>query len=145
MPIYPGKLWFVDAYGRETTRTYGINAADFATAEGQLTAFVPLVQAVTMLQLYKARLSSDQLFAGVVTPNANKDEGQTISAEIGGVAGKKGSIQLPGPTYAIRQPDGTIDLTDVDMVALEAGFAANDVRVSDGEEVDGFTKSVLDV
>ena len=144
MPIYPAKLWMVDAYGRETTRTYGVNAADFATAESQLTAFVPLVQAVTMLHVYKARLSSDQLFAGVVTANANRDEGQTISAEIGGVTGKKGSIQLPGPTLAIRNPDGTIDLTDVAMTALETGFATNDIRVSDGETVDSFIKSTLD-
>jgi len=145
MPLYPLKLWFSDAYGRETTRSYQVNAADFATAEGQVTAFVPLVQAVTMLHVFKARLSSDQLFAGVVTANANRDEGQTISAEIGGVVGKSGSIKLPGPTYAIRNADGTIDIDSVSMLALEAGFAAQDVRVSDGETVDSFTKSTLDV
>jgi len=145
MPLYPAKIWFADAYGRETTRTYQVNAADFAAAETALQTFVPLVQAVTMLHAYKSRLSSDTLYAGVVTANANKDEGQTISAEIGGVTGKKGSIQLPGPTLAIRNSDGTIDIDSAVMLALEAGFAAQDIRVSDGETVDSFIKSTLDV
>lgn len=145
MPLYPAKIWFADAYGRETTRTYQVNAADFATAETALTTFVPLVQDVTMLHAYKSRLSSDTLYAGVVTANANKDEGQTISAQIGGVTGKKGSIQLPGPTLAIRSSDGTIDIDSAAMLALEAGFAAQDIRVSDGETVDSFIKSTLDV
>lgn len=145
MPLYPAKVWLVDAYGRETTRTYQVNAADFAAAETAFNAFVPLLQAVTMLHAYKSRLSSDTLFAGVVTANANKDEGQTISAEIGGVTGKKGSIQLPGPTLAIRNSDGTIDIDNAAMLALEAGFSTYDVRVSDGETVDSFIKSTLDV
>jgi hypothetical protein len=144
MPVYPAKLWFLDYYGRETTRSYQVEATDFAAAETQLAAFVPLVQAVTMLSVYKARLSSDQLFAGVVSANANRDEGQTITAEIGGIVGKKGSIQLPGPILTIRNSDGTINIDDAAMLALEAGFPAQGVLVSDGEEVDSFVKSTLD-
>jgi len=145
MPLYKAKVWFADAYGRETTRTYGVNAADFATGEASLASFVPLLQAVTMLHVFKARLSSDQLFAGVVTPNANKDEGQTISVAVGGINGKKGSVQLPGPTYAIRDADGSIDISDADMLALETGFTTYDIRISDGETMDDFIKSTLDV
>lgn len=145
MPLYPAKVWFLDAYGRETTRSYQVNAADFPTASTAFNNMVPLIQAVTMLQVFKARLSEDTLYAGVPTANANRDEGQTISADIGGVPGKTGSIKLPGPTYAIRNADGTIDIDSAVMLALEAGFATNDVRISDGETVDSFIKSTLDV
>lgn len=145
MPLYPVTLGLSDAYGRTTTRSFKIDAVDFTTAQATVAALVPDYQAATELLVYKSELTDKQLYAGVVTAGANKDEGMTISVELATEQGKKASIQVPGPVESIRNPDGTIDITDAIMTALEANFVGGGVTVSDGEDVSTFIKATLDV
>lgn len=145
MPFYPLTLGMSDAYGRTTTRSFKVEAADFATAQGVVTAFIPDYQAATQLQVYKSELTDKQLYAGAPQGGANKDEGMTISCELASEPGKKASLQVPGPVDAIRNVDGTIDIANAIMTALEANFTGGGVTISDGEEVNTFIKGTLDV
>jgi len=141
---YKLTLSMVDYYGRTTTRSFQVDAVDFAAAQAVVAAFVPDYEAVTELWVQKSRLVDEVTYTGTVLENANKDEGMTLSVELA-TPGKKASIQVPGPDRSIRNLDGTIDLTETIMVDFMAHFTGGSILVSDGEVVDAFLKGTLDV
>jgi hypothetical protein len=141
--LFPLSLSLEDAYGRQTKRSFQVSAADFAAAQVAAAAFITDYDAVTELALVESRLSESTAYVDTPTAGANRDEGMTISVSLA-VGNKKGSVQVPGPIEAIRNPDGTIDLTAAAMVALEANYTSGAITASDGETVDGFIKATLD-
>jgi len=143
MPAYGCKLFLRDAYSRETTRSAIVSGTDPVAAGLLLGQWATDVQGVTKCHVYKQRLFVDEEIAGAPAAGANIDEGMTISVLLeGGV--KKASIQLPAPVDAIRNADGTIDISNALMTALEAEYQDN-IFISDGEKTDSFLKARLDV
>jgi len=145
MPLYPLGISLVDSYNRPTTRSFLVNAADFASAQAFVPGFVTAYQAVTELQLYETRLTDIAQYAGAPAGGSNIDEGMTLSVQLD-TPGKKGSVKVPSPVAAVINPDATIDLTDALMVALEGLYTSGvtDLTASDGETVTGFIKGTLD-
>jgi hypothetical protein len=143
MPAYGCKLFLRDAYARETTRSAIVAATDPVAAGLALSLWAADVQGVTKCHVYKQRFFIDEEIAGAPAAGANIDEGMTISVLLeGGV--KKASIQLPAPVDDIRNADGTIDITNALMTALEENYQ-DKIFISDGEKTDHFTKARLDV
>jgi len=144
MPDYKVTLSMRDAYARETTRSAIINATDPVAADVAVGLWVTDLQASTELQIFKSVIAVESLYAGAPAAGANKDEGMTLSVLlVDGV--KKASIQIPGPVQSIRNPDGTIDLTDPIMTDLLVNYTNGNIRISDGEVVGSYIKGTLDV
>ena len=143
MALYPATVKFVDAYGRHTRRSFLLDDISIASAVTNLGLFVTALQDVTMLQIIESKVCSVAQHAGAPTANANRDEGATFSVALD-TPGKYASVQIPGPVLAARNADGTIDMTNEDIVAYVAFYESGLVTASDGETVASFVKGVLD-
>lgn len=143
MPLFPATFTLLDAYARKTTRSFLLDAADFATAQTDLAAFAVSFQNITMCQLIESRLADQQFYAGVPSGGANVDEGATFSVLLD-TPGKKAAIQVPAPIEAARNPDGSIDLANVAIAAYIAHYTSGSVTASDGETVTSFVSGRLD-
>jgi hypothetical protein len=142
MPLYKTTLFLRDAYGRETTRSGIVSAVDPVSADLLVGGWANDVQDVTKLHVYKHQTVIEGQIAGAPEAGANRDEGMTISVLLDGGL-KKASINIPGPIDAIRNPDGTIDITSAVMLALEDNYQTS-ILISDGELSDSFIKATLD-
>jgi hypothetical protein len=140
-------LTLLDDYGRTTKRV--IEMADMATVAEYVTAAAELVAElddVTELGLVRVDLIRKAITTGfAVEVGANVDVGATISGYIYGGNGKKASLKVPHIKPGMVDPDGTIDLTDVDLAAYLALFENGaDFFLSDGEQIDTWIKGTLD-
>ena len=134
-----------DAYGRTTTRVYGMETeallADLQTAAA---ALITAVTAVTDLGCVKATILipvTNPTFAE--TAGANVDVGGTASGWIDGGM-KKGSMKIPGIKASLVDPDGSIPITSVvaTFLALFEDTAA--FNLSDGEQIESWIRAALD-
>lgn len=137
---------FVDAYGRTTSRVYGMEdqilLADYVTAAS---AFITAQQAVTDLGLVRADLIiplSGEEYA--FTAGANVDVGGTASAWLDIGSGKKASMKLPGIKASLVNTDGSIPITGVVATWLLEFETAEDFNLSDGEQVETWIRAALD-
>lgn len=137
----------VDDYGRTTNKRYELTTAVVADAITESQAAILLLDAVTDMGLVKATLLVD-LGATPTSPatGANKDAGMTITGLLEGGLGKKASTKVPAPIAACINPDGTIDLTQTAVAAFLVLWSADppDFKISDGEEIESWTKGTLD-
>lgn len=143
MPLFPATFTLLDAYARKTTRSFLLDALDFATAQTGLAAFAVSYQNVTMCQLIESRLYDQEYYAGAPSGGANVDEGATFSVLLD-TPGKKAAVQVPAIIEAARNPDGSIDLADVSVAAYIAHYTSGFVTASDGETVTSFVSGQLD-
>lgn len=145
MGLWKLGMSLVDDFARVTTRSFILEAADYAAAAALVTQFAGLYQDVTELHLFETRLVDEGVIAGSPVSGANVDAGMSITAQLE-TANKKASIQIPAPVAAVINADGTIDVAGTEMAALLAAYtqATNYVTASDGEVVDSFIKGVLD-
>ena len=134
-----------DAYGRTTTRVYGMETeALLADLQIAAAAFITAVTAVTDLGCVKATILipvTAPTFAE--TAGANVDVGATASGWV--EAGmKKASMKIPGIKAALVDSDGsvTIDAVVAAFLALFEDAAA--FNLSDGEQIDTWIRCALD-
>ena len=137
---------FVDAYGRTSSRVYGMEdqllLADYIAAA---TAFLTAYQAVTDLGLIKADLiipMSGEEWA--VTAGANVDTGATASGWLDAGLGKKASLKYPAPKAAQIDPDGSIPIVGAVATFLAEFTTGEDFNLSDGEQIESWIKAALD-
>jgi len=134
-----------DAYGRTTTRVYGMETeALLATLQTAAAAFVTAVTAVTDLGCVKATILipvTDPTFAE--TAGANVDVGATASGWV--EAGmKKASMKIPGIKAALVDADGSVPITSVVATFLALFESAAAFNLSDGEQIDTWIRAALD-
>ncbi len=134
-----------DAYGRTTSRVYGMEEeTTLAQMQTDAAAFLTALEAVTDLGCTKATISFD-----VTTPEwaeialASVDRGGTFSGGI--TAGqKKASLKIPGVKLSLVAADGSI--ADAGATATFIGMfeAAGVFTLSDGETIDSWIRGALD-
>lgn len=134
-----------DAYGRQTTRVYGMETeallADLQTAAA---ALITAVTAVTDLGCVKATILipvTSPTFAE--TAGANVDVGATASGWI--TAGmKKASLKVPGIKASLVDADGSVPITGAVATFLALFESAAAFNLSDGEQIDSWIRAGLD-
>lgn len=134
-----------DAYGRTTTRVYGMeDEALLATLQTSAATFLTALQAVTDLGCVKANFIipvTSPEFAE--TAGANVDVGATASGWI--TAGmKKASMKIPGIKPALVGSDGSVAITGVTATWLASFESAGEFNLSDGEQIDTWIRAALD-
>ena len=133
---------YCDAYTRRGSKSFELEAIDYATALTNAGVFVGELETAMMGDIVKYALATEVINADTVDPLANNDEGVTISCDLGG--GKSAALKIPTPVKSYINADGTVDMTDAAIVALEATYVAGKVLISDGETVLGFLSGKLD-
>lgn len=140
-------LTLEDAFGRLThIRREMQPHALLAEYQAEIDNFVTDLTAVTDLGVVRA----DFYQTGLSTPTAaqagaNVDVGGTFVGWAEDTPGKKISTKVPGIKTTLVSPDGSIDLTQAEIVAFLANYAdAGDFYISDGENVADWIKGSLD-
>lgn len=134
-----------DAYGRTTSRVYGMEEeTTLAQMQTDAAAFLTALEAVTDLGCTKATISFD-----VTSPEwdeialANKDRGGTFSGWI--VAGqKKASLKIPGVKLSLVAADGSIADAGATATFLNLFESAAVFNLSDGEQIATWIRGSLD-
>lgn len=137
-----------DAFARETHKAIECKAQiDLATYDALVTAVVAAIDDITDLAVVRADLILKNILELPGTPaaGANVDVGATFSGELAGEANRKASHKMPGFDITKVEPDGTIDLADVDVKAyLDMFLDAGQLLLSDGETMGEWLKGSLD-
>lgn len=142
MPIFQMNMSYVDAYQRRGTKSYELDALDYPTALTNAAAFVVVLAAAMMADILKYAVCTEVLVTDTVDALANKDEGVTISTDLGG--GKTAALKIPTPVKSYINPDGTVDMADAIITNVEAFYTDGKVLISDGETVLDFLSGKLD-
>ncbi len=135
-------LTYVDAFQRRGTKRYELSALDFTAALARAATLATALGNLMEGDILKYTVGQEVPYTDTVVAGANRDEGITISADLG--AGKTASIKVPTPAKSVVNADGTIDLTDALITAFETEFLSGEVLVSDGEVVLDFLTGKLD-
>lgn len=133
---------YIDAYKRRGTKSFLLSAIDYPTALTNAGTFVGELANAMMANILKYSLATEVVYSDTVDALANKDEGVTISCDLGG--GKTAALKIPTPVKSYVNADGTVDLTDAIITALESTYIAGEVLISDGEVVIDFLSGKLD-
>ena len=143
-------ITLVDGFGRRTTKRIEmvdqVLLADYITNANLL---LTNLNAITDLQILRA----DLVMTGELTipskdpTGSNVDVGATFGGFSGDGGGKRISHKVPGISLSYVDPDGTIDVSNVDINAYLDLFGDppdSKFRVSDGEYADPWDTGVLD-
>lgn len=131
-----------DAYGRRTRKTFELSVADYAGALARQTTLLAALANMCEAEIVSSKVWSEAAYTDAVDAGANIDEGVTFSCDLGG--GKSAALKIPSPVNSILNTDGTVDMTDGIVTALETEFLSGEVLISDGETVLDFTSGKLD-
>lgn len=142
MAIFNMALTYVDDFQRRGTKRYELDVVDFAAALTRAASLTSALADIMEGDILKYTVGQEVPYTDTVVADANRDAGITISCDLG--AGKTASIKVPTPTMTVVNADGTVDLTDGLITALETEFLSTDVLVSDGEIVLDFLSGKLD-
>ena len=142
MATFAMALTYVDAYQRRGTKRYELDTLDFAAALARAGTLSTALANLMEGEILKYTVGQEIDYTDTVDAGANRDEGITISADLG--AGKTAAIKVPTPVNTVLNPDGTIDLTDGLITAFETEYLSGEVLVSDGEIVLDFLSGKLD-
>lgn len=134
-----------DAYGRQTTRVYGMeDEALLANLQTSAATFLTALEAVTDLGCTKANF-----IIPVTSPEwdeialASVDRGATFSGWI--TAGmKKASLKIPGIKLSLVAADGSVADAGATASFLNEFEAAADFNLSDGEQIASWIRGALD-
>lgn len=142
MPLYRQSLSFKDSYGRATSRSYTITAADVAAALVIAAVNLAAVQGLTVGGVVKEEFTTVTEIAGVAGAGSNVDTGATFQFLLGGT--KQASISFPMIDPSVINADATVDLTAGTVVAWLAQYTNGEILVSDGEVVVSTKSGTLD-
>lgn len=143
MALFNLALSYIDAYQRRGSKSFVLSAIDYPTALTNAGTFVGELANAMMGDILKYSVATEIDYTDTVDALANKDEGVTISCDLG--AGKTAALKIPTPVKSYVNGDGTVDMTDAIITALESTYIAAEVLISDGETVLGFLSGRLDV
>jgi hypothetical protein len=138
-------LLYVDAYSRRKTKQVQLVSVDPAQAETDALLVASTYANVTVGGIIKATIRGDIDLAGVAGAGSNIDTGVTVTCQLADRP-EKASNKWPMPDPAIINPDGTLDLTNAEVIAVENLYVTpgNIALLSDGEAIDGFISGRLD-
>jgi len=134
-----------DAYGRTTTRVYGMeDEALLANLQTSAATFLTALEAVTDLGCVKANFIipvTSPEFAE--TALASVDRGATFSGWID-VGMKKGSLKIPGIKLSLVAADGSVADAGATATFIGSFETGQDFNLSDGEQIDTWIRGALD-
>lgn len=144
MPNYNSTITLEDAYSRVyTMRVETSNVLDAAAAKTVIDAFLVDLAAFSELQILAYTVSERFVYTDAIVAGANKDEGATFVARKEDAY--KAIQRVPGPVAAVRNSDGTIDLSNALTADLLANWTVDPgLLISDGEVVSAWLKGTLD-
>ena len=146
MPEYIVTLELQDAQGRRGRKRY-LTQSGTVDHVAAVTAAVSLAvdfTALSELEILAHTVSLRTIYADSPVAGANIDEGATFS--LNKTDNYKASHKIPGPVAAVRNTDGTIDITNALVTDYFDNFlVTGDFTVSDGEIIDGILGGTLDV
>ena len=142
MPIFNMALTYVDDFQRRGTKRYELDTLDFTAALARAATLATALSNIMEGDILKYTVGQEVPYTDTVVADANRDAGITLSCDLG--AGKTAAIKVPTPTMTVVNADGTVDLTDGLITALETEFLSAEVLVSDGEVVLDFLSGKLD-
>ena len=142
MPTYALAVSYIDAYKRRGTKSFVLSAIDYPTALTNAGTFVGELANIMMANILKYSVATEVDYSDTLDALANKDEGITISCDLG--FGKTAALKIPTPVKSVILGDGSVDLTDAIVTALESTYIAGEVLISDGEVVLDFLSGKLD-
>jgi len=134
-----------DAYGRTTTRTYGMEeVTTLAQMQTDAAELLTALEAVSDLGCVKARISFEVTSPEYAeTAGANVDVGATASGWV--VDGqKKASMKIPSIKPASVETDGSVLIAGVVATFLALFEDADVFNLSDGEQIDTWIRASLD-
>ncbi|GAH91338.1 unnamed protein product [marine sediment metagenome] len=125
---------FLDDYGRTTTRRFQNTDALVADALTSVGSLVANFLAVSDLGTLKHDVAVRTVEANPAQTGANKDVGGTLHCVLDN--SKLYPLKIPGIRDTMLNPDGSIDLEDLAIVAYFENFmTAGKFRVSEGNYV----------
>lgn len=142
MAVFESTVSLQDDYGRPTTRSYRLNAADFAAAQTAMGTFITNLAAITGAEVVKYRIGAEVTVADAPTAGSNIDAGVTFSMQL--ADGGKGNVKVPAPLPAYLVAGGAVDLANIEVAAFLAHFTSGEFLISDGEVVTSVIKGTLD-
>lgn len=143
MPTYAVTFKLVDAYGREGLKTFETVEIDQPTAVIAAAAMATDLAALTEMELLQHTVKEVVLDTDTADAGANKDEGATFSVRK--ADNQKGIVKVPAPVQAVRNTDGTIDISHVAVTDFMGNFITGNWVISDGETVISTLGGTLDV
>lgn len=142
MPIFELSVGYIDSYTRRGNKRFQLDAIDFATALTNAGVFVTALEGAMGGDIESYKVAQETANADTPTAESNKDAGITISCDLGG--GKRAALKIPTPETAYLNPDGTVDMANALITAVETEYVAGKVLISDGETVLDFLSGKLD-
>lgn len=136
-------LTFIDGRNRTKTKTVEMVTNDAATAETAGDAVYAAYAAVTQGAISKFVVSGEKLPVASPGATSNVDAGVTVSCAL--LGGGKAANKWPMPTEAIINADGSLDLADLDVVAVQTLYEAGETaHLSHGQSITSFLSGQLD-
>lgn len=140
-----------DAHGRRMRKEFQTSiiaaadlGAEFLLADTAAQALMSDLADITELDVLEYQIRYASAVTDTVDAGANRDEGATFTVSKVGTT-RRGTVKVPGPVAAIREIDGSIDITDAIVTNYFANFqAGGDFLFSDGEVVDQVIVGKLD-
>lgn len=114
------KFLMVDGFGRSCNKEYSLRGADYAAATANVTALLADVEAVTGARVVSTVLSEKIVRTDVATADANRDAGITLS--VLNNLGEKSTLKMVAPEMGYVNGDGTVDITNAEVVAFYQNF-----------------------
>ena len=142
MATFKMTVIYEDAYTRRGRKVFKLETLDFAAALTRAGTFASALAGIMGAKILRYDVGQEVSYSDTVTALSNKDEGATIQTDLG--AGKTASLKIPAPEKGIFNADGSVDLTDALVTALESEYLSGEVTISDGEVVLDFKSGVLD-
>ena len=145
MPEYIVTMELQDSENRRGRKVYKTQAGvvDHVAAVTAANSLAVDLSALTELEVLAHTVSLRTIYSDSVDAGANIDEGATFS--LNKTDNYRASHKVPGPVAAVRNGDGTIDVTNAAVTDYFDNFkAAGDFTVSDGELIDAVLSGTLD-
>jgi len=142
MPEYGLSISYADAFERRGNLSRTIVALDNIAAMTLAGVVVGAMANIMDADILSYSVSTDVVYTDTVVAGANKDVGITLSCDLGG--GKRAALKIPTPALSVVNGDGSVDMTDALITALESEYIAGNILISDGETVVRFISGKLD-
>lgn len=140
--IWDLHVQLADDFNRGRSMNFQADEIDFATMQTVATGFLADLAGLTKLEIVTYTIKLKQAYSDAVTAGANKDAGITLSFRK--ADGEKTPLQVPDPVAGVVLGDGSVDLTDANLVAFVDNWLTGNFRISDGETAVALLSGKLD-
>lgn len=136
----------VDAYGRSKRKLVELKSLDPAQAELDADNVYSAYSNVINGHPISMVVSGEKTYAGAAGAGSNVDTGVTMACQLFGRP-ERASLKWPTPDPAILNADGTVNLANAQVIAVQDLYVDGIGQVaylSDGESITGFVSGSLD-